>query len=193
MRSVLNVWLFQKLQLDADGNPEQTDYRVDWVSACRKGDDDQPEFLIHWSGGVDKWGTGSATWQPIDSSVVLAVWEKHDLREDIMNKLGQNANGLAGLQNQLAALPEQGSRGVIDRWISATIRGQKSKGKIIGFVAPKFTVEFEQFKQGQSDPDDGDFDLLDAEVDWCFTDAPPSHSHLIDILVGERVARRNRQ
>ena len=126
------------------------------------------------------------------ASTVLAVWEKHDLREDIMRQLQQNADGLAGLQDQLAALPEQGSSGVVGRWISAAIRGQRSKGKIIGFVAPMFTVEFEQFKQGQSDPDDGAFDLLNAEVEWCLTEAPPRHSQLIDSLVEERVARRTR-
>lgn len=126
--------------------------------------------------------------------MILAVWEKHDDRADIVCKLADaNASEIAGLQIKLAALPKQGSSGIIGRWISAKIRGKRSKGKIVEFAGSKqFKLEFEQFKQGQSDPDDGDYDLLGGDDDWCFTDALAQARTNADNLV-ERVARRNRQ
>jgi hypothetical protein len=163
------------------------------VSACRKGNDHQPEFLVHWSGGTDKWGTEAATWQSMDASTVLAVWEKHDLREDIMRQL-QHATGLQDqlLCTKLAALPKQGSSGVVGRWINATIRGQRSKAKVVEFVGRQFKLEFEQFKVGQSDPDDGVYDLLNAELAWNFTHAPGSRTAIANAELQARVARRPR-
>jgi hypothetical protein len=40
-----------------------------------------------------------------------------------------------------------------------------------------FKLQFEQFKGGQADSDDGEFDLLDAEVEWNFISSlDPRHA-----------------
>ena len=44
--------LCQKQKLDAE--VELGECEVESVSACRKGSEGEPEFLVHWAGGVDK-------------------------------------------------------------------------------------------------------------------------------------------
>ena len=114
---------------------------------------------MHWSGGVEEWQAEAATWQSLDRYpvTVLAVWEKQSERESIMQGLqGASLVERNSLQARLAALPQQGTSGVVGSWIEAIIRGHKSKCKILEFedTSHKFKVEFEQWKIGESDPDD---------------------------------------
>ena len=98
------------------------------------------------------------------------------------------------LQARLMALPQQGSSGVVGSWLEAIVRGHKSKCKILEFQAPSsFKVEFEQWKIGENDPDDGVYDLLNAEISWKLTD-PPSRQHVNSPAMSTRgrVATRNR-
>ena len=97
------------------------------------------------------------------------------------------------IERQLALLPEAGSSGIVDQWFSAKIRGKKSKcqnKECMRLPPHQFRLEFEEFKQGQADPDDGTYDLLDAEVDWHFTSPPPSVTAIES--TGGRVAPRTR-
>jgi hypothetical protein len=71
-------------------------------------------------------------------------------------------------------------------------RGQRSKAKVVEFVGRQFKLEFEQFKVGQSDPDDGVYDLLNAELAWNFTHAPGSRTAIANAELQARVARRPR-
>ena len=185
--------LCQKQKLDAEVELEECE--VESVSACREGSEGEPEFLVHWAGGVEKWQAEATTWQSLDPVTVLAVWEKQSERESIMQGL-QSAAAVErdSLQARLEALPRQGSSGVVGAWIDASTRGHKSKAKILDFQDSRFKIEFEQFKLGEHDPDDGVYDLLNAEISWNFTDPPPRQ--LVDSpAVSERgrVARRNRQ
>ena len=190
----LTLVVCQKQKLDAEVELEECE--VESVSACREGSEGEPEFLVHWAGGVEKWQAEATTWQSLDPATVLAVWEKQSERESIMQGL-QSASLIerSSLQARLVALPQQGSSGVVGSWIEGTIRGHKSKCKILEFQAPSsFKVEFEQWKVGESDPDDGQYDLLNAEFDWNFTDAPPRQLEGCSAVSERgRVARRTRQ
>ena len=192
----LTLVVCQKQKLDAEVELEECE--VESVSACREGSGGEPAFLVHWAGGVEEWQAGATTWQPLDpvTVTVLAVWEKQSERESIMQGL-QSASLIerSSLQARLVALPQQGSSGVVGSWIEGTIRGHKSKCKILEFQAPSsFKVEFEQWKVGESDPDDGQYDLLNAEFDWNFTDAPPRQLEGCSAVSERgRVARRTRQ
>ena len=77
--------LCQKQKLDAEVELEE--WEVEWVSACREGSEGEPEFLVHWAGGVEKWQAEAATWQSLNPVTVLAVWEKQSERESIMQGL----------------------------------------------------------------------------------------------------------
>lgn len=165
------------------------------MSGARKCEGGEVEWLVHWAGGVERWKSDATSWQQLDRQTVLAVWESESEREDIQDKLvSASATEVTDLQNQLSALPQQGSSGIVGRWVQARIRGHWSNAEITDFSNSSsfFRLKFEQLVLGQADPDDGEYDLLNAEVDWCFTEAPPRHSQLIDSLVGEREARRTR-
>ena len=185
--------LCQKQKLDAEVELEE--WEVEWVSACREGSEGEPEFLVHWAGGVEKWQAEAATWQSLNPVTVLAVWEKQSERESIMQGL-QSASLVErnSLQARLAALPQQGSSGVVGSWLEAIVRGHKSKCKILEFQAPSsFKVEFEQWKIGENDPDDGVYDLLNAEISWKLTDPPPRQLAVSSaVSTRGRVATRNR-
>ena len=58
--------------------------------------------------------------------------------------------------------------------MSCKIRGKQSRAQVTAHDSESktFTIKFEQFKVGVNDPDDGDYDLLDAEIAWEFIDAP---------------------
>lgn len=184
----------QKQQLDLDGNPPPTTYEIERVSGARQGADGKPEFCVHWAGGERAWGNAATTWESIPHDTVLAVWEKLAARKATSIEL-ESASGSerAALHTQLASLPQEGSSGVVDSWINATIRGKKSKAQVVEYLGPpskKFKIKFEEFKQGQSDPDDGQYDLLRAEIEWEFASAPPSVCPVQ--IARARVARRNR-
>jgi hypothetical protein len=176
-----------------DGNVEPDDYEVDHVSAARKRGA-VTQFRVHWAGGVERWGDAATSWEPLDRQIVLAAWEKHSEREHVEHQLASaNATAASSLQGQLAILPQQGSSGVVGRWVRAKIRGHYSNAKIIEFNASSsmFKLQFEQFKGGQADSDDGEFDLLDAEVEWNFISAlDPQHASSPNGQA--RVARRTR-
>ena len=135
------------------------------MSACREGSEGEPEFLVHWAGGVEQWGAEATTWQSLDPVAVLAVWEKQSEREGIMQEL-QNVAAVErdSLHARLEALPQQGSSGVVGAWIHASIRGHKSKAKVLDFQDSRFKVEFEQWKIGENDPDDGVYGLSNAKI-----------------------------
>jgi hypothetical protein len=177
------------------GEFTERECEIDSVTACRKATDGKPEFCVHWAGGKRAWGNDATTWESIPQGTVLAVWEKLAAREATSIELeGATGSERAALQNQIAALPQAGGSGIVDRWISATIRNNRSKAQVVEYLGPpshKFKIKFEEFKQGQSDPDDGQYDLLAAEIRWEFTSAPPSACPIQSIE--ERVARRNRQ
>jgi hypothetical protein len=184
--------LCQKQKLDAEVELEE--WEVEWVSACREGSEGEPEFLVHWAGGVEQWQAEATTWQSLDPVAVLAVWEKQSEREGIMQEL-QNVAAVErdSLHARLEALPQQGSSGVVGAWIDASIRGRKSKAKILDFQDSRFKVEFEQWKIGENDPDDGVYDLLNAEICWNFTDPPPrQRGNSPAVSTRGRVATRNR-
>lgn len=186
----------QKQQLDLDGNPPPTTYEIERVSGARQGADGKPEFCVHWAGGERAWGNAATTWESIPHDTVLAVWEKLAARKATSIEL-ESASGSerAALHNQLASLPQEGSSGVVEAWISAKIRRHSSKAQITEYMGPPshhFKLQFEQFHVGQADPDDGTYDLLGAEVDWQFASAPQSSSSSIE-STRARVARRNRQ
>ena len=179
----------QKEKLDAEVTQETQNYEIDWISACRELGGGEAEFCVHWSGGVDKWKGDATTWQALEADKVLAVWEKQGERESIMLEGPSAINRDA----RLAALPQPGSGGVVGCWIDAVIRGHKSKAKIVDFQDSRFKIEFEQFKAGEHDPDDGVYDLLKAQFRWNFTDPPPRQLAVSPaVSTRGRVATRNR-
>lgn len=141
---------------------------------------------MHWAGGVSKWGVQARTWQALDRDTILAVWEKREERESIEAKLqgGSCSTEERGvLESELAELPKAGSSGIVGCWIRAKIRSQYFQAKVLEYDSQSgFKLEFEQFKTGVADPDDGIYDLMDAQVDWSFTNAP-------GIVVGSKRAR----
>ena len=93
---------------------------------------------MHWTGGVGKWGSEATTWQHLDSDVILATWEKCSERGDIMfnddESLATSWN--AELREQLMLLPQEGRSGVIGKWISAAVRGNRSKAQVVEYLGP---------------------------------------------------------
>jgi hypothetical protein len=180
---------FQKEKLDAECEVADPECEIDGISACREGAGGEAGFHVHWSGGIDKWKGDATTWQALESDKVLAVWEKQGERESIMLEGSSAINRDA----RLAALPQPGSGGVVGCWIDAVIRGHKSKAKNVGFQDSRFKIEFEQFKAGEHDPDDGVYDLLKAQIRWNFTDPPPRQLAVSSaVSTRGRVATRNR-
>ena len=173
-------------------------FEIEGVSAAREGTDGT-EFLVHWVGGTEMWGDGATTWQTLSTDAVLAVWEKLAERESVLSKLeSAGSTEIAPLQSQLAELPQVGSSGIVDSWISARIRGHWSKGEVKQYMGPPshhFKIKFEEFKQGQADQDDGIYDLLGVDFDWRFASAPePTVTVSTESTRARgRVARRNRQ
>ena len=184
----------QKEKLEDEHEPE---YSIERVSAVRELGTDGPEFLVHWEGGVAVWGGQATSWQTLPVESVLAVWERLDERTSLREQLDAEQSGSAtsrAIEHQLAELPEVGSSGVVNKWISAKIRGHWSKGQIkqyMGSPSHHFKLKFEEFKQGEADKDDGVYDLLGADFEWRFTTAPKPTA-AIESAQG-RVARRTRQ
>ena len=179
----------QKERLDVDGNPEPDECAVDWVSACRVAADGQPEYLVHWTGGIERWGKNASTWQSLDSAVVLATWES-----ELEQLVSSSSALLHTLDQLLQAAPLR--QPLVGRWIKAKVRGSWSNAEVIGFNTSSswFKLQFEQLQTGQADPDDGEYDLLNGEVEWHFTSEPQPlcTSSNLSSSAQERVARRNR-
>ena len=170
------LW-WQKEQLGADGRPASQpmeEFEMDGVSAGRAGGDGA-EFCVHWAGGAAKWGSEATTWETLSPDEVLCVWEREQERESALQQLsGMEGQEREAAQQRIALLPLPGSSGIIGRWMSCRIRGNQSRAQVTAYdlESKTFTIQFEQFKVGVNDPDDGNYDLLDAEINWEFIDAP---------------------
>jgi len=170
------LW-WQKEKRDADGQPASQpveEFEMDRVSAGRVGGDGA-EFCVHWAGGAAKWGSEASTWETLSPDEVLGVWERVQERESALHQLSSvEGQEREAVQQKIALLPLPGSSGIISRWMSCKIRGKQSRAQVTAHDSESktFTIKFEQFKVGVNDPDDGDYDLLDAEIAWEFIDAP---------------------